>query len=303
MADSPVVSVLLPACNAQRYIREAIDSVLDQTFKDFELILLDDGSTDRTPVILQKYAKADRRVRVQRGENRGISTTLNEGLAVTRGSFIARMDADDVCYPERFAKQVGFLADHPDHVLVGSRCLLIDPGGYPICEKFDIVSDHEQIDAALMNMSWPLVHPAVMMRAESLRKIGGYDPRYRTNQDHDLFLRLAEHGRLANLPDVLLKYRQHLDSVGSNVIKERPRTHILVDIVRAAHERRGIPFVEPDPSNGKPLTLRELQMNWWWWALQAGNRKTARRRAMSIIRQAPFSPAAWRTLFCAIRGH
>jgi glycosyltransferase involved in cell wall biosynthesis len=303
MADVPTISVLMPAYNATRYLREAIDSVLAQSFADFELILLDDGSTDQTPQVLKEYAWRDARIRVHGGANRGISQTLNDGLAMARGEFIARMDADDISLPERFAKQVRFLREHPEHVLVGSRCMMIDPEGFPICEKFDIALDHEEINASLMKMGWPLVHPAVMMRAAAVRSIGGYDVTYRTNQDHDLFLRLAEIGRLANLPEVLLKYRQHLQSVGTKKLVEDPKARTVFQIVKAAHDRRGIGFIEPQTGKPGPATPMELRMNWWWWSLQAGNVSTARRHAWSMLREAPWSGTSWRAVYCALRGH
>lgn len=301
MADVPLISVLMPAYNARRYLREAVDSILAQTFGDFEFIIIDDGSTDDTPAILKSYAARDRRIRIQSGPNEGVSASLNKALALARGEFVARMDADDVSLPTRFEKQVQFLQQRPNYVLVGSRCMLIDPDGFPICEKTDIAFEHEEIDSLLLRMSWPLVHPAVMIRTDALRKVGGYDTRYRTNQDHDLFLRLGEVGRLANLSEVLLNYRQHFQSVGATKLASQAMT--VVDIVKAAHVRRSIPF--KDPSSGAPVLLRPIdyRRNWWWWALQAGNIATARRQAWAMLRDAPWSGEAWRAMYCAIRGH
>lgn len=301
MADAPLISVLMPAYNAQRYLRKAIESVLAQTLGDFELIIVDDGSTDATSTILKKYARKDARIRIKSGSNQGVSNALNSALELARGQFAARMDADDICYPTRFEKQAKFLQEHPDHVLVGSRCMLIDPDGYPICEKTDIALEHEEIDGLLLRMSWPLVHPAVMMRTETLRRIGGYNPEYRTNQDHDLFLRLAEVGRLANLPEILLGYRQHFQSVGATKLASQAMT--VVDIVRAAHQRRSVPF--ENPNSGAPVILRPIdyRRNWWWWSLQAGHLATARRQALAMLRASPFSREGWRALYCAIRGY
>lgn len=301
MADVPLISVLMPAYNARRYLREAVDSILAQSFGDYEFIIIDDGSTDDTLAILKRYAAKDRRIRIQSGPNEGVSASLNKALALARGEFVARMDADDVSLPTRFEKQVRFLQQRPDYVLVGSRCMLIDPDGFPICEKTDIAFEHEEIDSLLLRMSWPLVHPAVMMRTDALRKVGGYDTKYRTNQDHDLFLRLAEVGRLANLPEVLLNYRQHFQSVGATKLASHAMT--VVDIVKAAHARRSIPF--KDPSSGAPVLLRPIdyRRNWCWWALQAGNVATARRQAWAMLRDAPWSGEAWRFMYCALRGH
>jgi glycosyltransferase involved in cell wall biosynthesis len=301
MPDVPLISVLMPAYNARRYLREAVDSILAQTLDDFEFIIIDDGSSDGTPALLKGLAARDRRIRLQSGPNEGVSASLNKGLALARGEFIARMDADDVSLPTRFEKQLRFLQQRSNYVLVGSRCMLIDPDGFPICEKTDIAFDHEEIDALLLRMSWPIVHPAVMMRTDALRKVGGYDTRYRTNQDHDLFLRLAEVGRLANLPEVLLNYRQHFQSIGATKLASQAMT--VVDIVKSAHERRALPF--KDPTRGAPILLKPIdyRRNWWWWALQAGNIATARRQAWAMLRDAPWSSESWRAMYCAIRGH
>lgn len=301
MADAPLISVLMPAYNAQRYLRQAVDSVLAQTCRDFEFLIIDDGSTDDTPAILAEYAAKDPRIRIKTSKNQGVSNALNEALKLAQGQYVARMDADDVSLPTRFEKQARFLTEHPDYVLVGSRCMLIDPDGYPICEKTDIALDHEEIDSLLLRMSWPLVHPAVMIRTEKLRLIGGYNPQYRTNQDHDLFLRLAEVGRLANLPEVLLEYRQHFQSVGATKLASQAET--VVEIAKAAHLRRSIPFQVPN--SGAPVLLSPIdyRRNWWWWSLQAGNLVTARRQAWAMLRHSPWSRESWRALYCAIRGH
>ena len=286
--------------NGQKYLAEAIDSILAQTYRDFEFLIIDDGSTDDSPRILQEYGVRDQRLRVITRPNKGLTRSLNEGLELVRGTYLARMDSDDISLPTRLEKQASFLNEHPDHVGVGCRCMLIDPDGYPICEKRDIVLDHGQIDELLLNTSWPLVHPAVMIRAEAVRRIGGYDVRYRTNQDHDLFLRLAEIGKLANLDEVLFEYRQHFESVGFTKVESQTKT--VIEIARAAHQRRGIPFTEP--ADKKPQFLRPIDhhRNWTWWALAAKNRSTARRHAMALLRSAPFAKESWRAMYCALRG-
>src|SRR5579884_2731916 len=175
LANPPAVSVLMTVYNGQRYLPQAVRSILAQTFADYEFLIVDDGSTDRTPVILQQFSRVDARIRLFRHDNVGLTKSLNRALLHVRGRYLARMDADDVSLPERFARQVSFLEAHNEHVLIGGRCLLIDPDGYPICQKREIVYEHEQIDRSLMAMGWPLVHPAVMMRTEAVRKVGGYD--------------------------------------------------------------------------------------------------------------------------------
>lgn len=301
MVENPLVSVIMPVYNGRRYVREAVDSVLAQTFTHFEFIIVDDGSNDGTDKILSQYAAADKRIRIITRTNQGVTRSLNEGLEVATGTLIARMDADDISMPTRFEKQVRFLTTHPEHVLVGCRCLLVDPDGFPICEKRDIALHHEQIDALLLKMMWPLVHPAVMMRASAIKQVGNYDPRYRTNQDHDLFLRLAEIGKLANLPEILLRYRQHFQSVIFTKVASQANT--LTEISKSAHKRRGLVFSEPVSRNPHLLRETDHHRNWSWWALRAGNIRTARRHAFAVLRGAPVDRRSWRALFCALRGH
>ncbi len=212
MNPAPPITVLLAVYNGQQYLREALDSILAQTFTDFEFLIIDDGSTDLTLPILREYEKRDPRIRLVSRPNKGLTNTLNEGLSLARGEFLARMDADDFAMPARFEKQIAYLREHPDCVLLGSRVLLMDPDGLPIREMC-LERTHEQIDSAHLNRGWPIVHPATMMRMSALSQIGGYRDEFNTLEDLDLFLRLAEVGQLANLPELLLRYRQHFASV------------------------------------------------------------------------------------------
>ena len=299
--EQPTVSVLMTVYNGQRYLSAAVESVLEQTYHDFEFVIIDDGSTDSSPAILERYAKQDCRIRILTRSNKGLTKSLNEGLQHVRGRYLARMDADDISLPNRFEKQVTYLDEHPDRVLVGTRCILIDPDGLPICEKRHIVMEHEEIDTLLLRMSWPLVHPSVMMRTEVVKQVGGYDERYRTNQDHDLFLRLAEVGKLANLPEILLLYRQHFESIGFRRVAEQTST--VLEIARAAHARRGLPFdSHTRVERVQLLQPRDHRRNWAWWALAAGNVSTARRHALGVFRSEPFSKGSWRLFFSALRG-
>jgi glycosyltransferase involved in cell wall biosynthesis len=302
MSNSPLISVIMPVRNLRRYISSAIDSILAQTLGDFELLVVDDGSTDGTSEILAQYAKKDPRVRVLRGSADGIAKAMNMAVFEARGELMARMDGDDLCLPTRFEKQVRFLGENPQHVLIGSRCTMIDPEGRPICDKPGMPETHEQIDSLLLEMKWPLVHPAVMVRAGAIAKIGGYNECYRTVEDHDLFLRLAEVGKLANLKDVLLLYRQHFKSAVHTTVELQRRT--LMEIVTRACARRGIPVPE-SVKYFPPELISELEhrRNWVWWALAAGHPATARHHAWAVVRGLPFSKESWMAFLCAMRGY
>src|SRR5688572_12730012 len=131
MSGSPTVSCVMTVYNTAPYLREAVESILGQTFTDFEFIIIDDGSTDASPQILSDYAERDARIRLVSRPNTGIVKAANEGIGLSRGKYLARMDSDDVALPHRFATQVKYLDEHPDCVLVGSAAMFIDPYGVP----------------------------------------------------------------------------------------------------------------------------------------------------------------------------
>lgn len=297
----PRISVILAAYNSEKYLVQAVRSILQQTYRDFELLLFDDGSTDSTPRIVADFARQDPRVIAISRPNKGLTRTLNEGIERATGEYLARMDADDISLPERFEKQVAYLDAHPECVCLGTRVTLIDPYGSPI-RVGDHKLTHEQIESDLLQgIGWAIVHPAAMMRTESVRRIGGYREQFKTSQDLDLFLRLAEIGKLANLPEPLVQYRQHFESVNNTKAEEQWRVKSI--IVGDAYDRRGLP--RPDEWNfqrrvSKPIDLQIS--DWFWAALKAGNRSVARRHAKDLFYLRPFSPRTWKIVCCALRG-
>ena len=301
---APAVSVVMPVYNALRYLHDAVTSILQQTFRDFEFIILDDGSTDGSLELLKAFAAADRRVRLIAGEHVGYVELLNRGLAMARADLVARMDADDFALPQRLEKQVAYLREHPDCVLVGSQVIMMDKDSLPIAEMPGIPLEHEKIDEYLMLAGWPIVHPAVAMRRDAVLAAGCYDPAARPHEDHDLFLKLAERGRLANLPEVLLRYRRHYESVIYS--EEKAGGKGITPLVAAARQRRGLPPAPPEPWRDvvvpQSQRLRKQRQTWCWWALKAGNIKTARKHALALVRSAPFDLESWRVMYCAVRG-
>ena len=290
-----IVSVVMPVYNAERYLAEAVESVLAQTFKNFELIVVDDGSTDRSPFILEDFRAKDSRVRIITRPNTGIVGALNDGLAAASGEFIARADADDVSLPERFERQLAFLQQHPDYAVVGTRVLCVDPDGAPLRELFDIVS-HEEIDRRHFEDSTSsLAHPSVMMRADVVRSLGGYRKEFELAEDLDLWLRTAEHNRLANLREVLVHYRVHLESLCST--RRLDQRTIVRAVVANAHRRRGIPFVAASPPEPvSTITAMDIQRGWVWLALAGGYHKTAKKHAFAVVRRNLWIEENWRVL-------
>jgi glycosyltransferase involved in cell wall biosynthesis len=198
----PKISVLMPAYNAEKYITEAIDSILAQTFADFEFIIINDGSTDRTAEIVRSY-KDPRIVFVDNEKNQGLITVLNQGMDMARGEYIARMDADDISLPERFAKQIAFMDAHPDVGLLGTQLQIFGyrhwKSSYP--EKIGILDIHK------INH---INHPTVMLRKSVFDKYNlRYNHDYIACEDYELWSRVVRYTKVANLPDVLLKYRLH----------------------------------------------------------------------------------------------
>jgi glycosyltransferase involved in cell wall biosynthesis len=290
----------MPLYNTERHLPAALDSILAQTFTDFEIIAVDDGSKDNTLKILREYESRDPRLRVVSRPNTGIVGALNDGLALARADFIARMDGDDLCLPTRFEKQIDYLRQHPECVLVGSQVLLIDDEGDPICPHAQTRFTHEEIDHDHLNRGWPMIHPAIMMRRDAVEKIGRYREEYKWLEDLDLFLRLAEVGKLANLPDVLLKYRLHFHSVCHT--RADIQGPLKMKLYEETRKRRGINASEPDSPFPTPKKASETHRLWAWWALRAGNVSTARKHAMKTIFGAPLSFESWRIVACAVRG-
>ncbi len=302
MPAVPVVSIVMGAYNAQRYLPQAMESLLAQTMKDFELIVVDDGSTDSTPKILADFQKKDSRVRPARIAHGGIVDAANEGLRLAQSELIARADSDDIQLPCRLEKQIQFMSEHPEVVAVGSRLLVIEPYGSPLRESEHKLT-HDQIEAELLAGSgWALPQPAAMLRKSVAMAVGAYRNTYPWSEDLDLFLRMAEVGKLANLAEVLVKYRYHPGS--TNHKQHRVQLANKPQLLREAFRRRGLEaprelkFESPWDGN-----LAERYTSWVWAALKDKNLHGARRNAWAAVRKAPLSWQSWRAMACALRGH
>ena len=206
----PKVSVLMPVYNGQAYLREAVESILNQTLTDFEFIIVDDGSTDGTNAILQSYD--DRRMVMVCQEHRGLVASLNKGLAIARGEYVARIDSDDIALPDRLGRQVSFMSVRPEIGILGTACRLIDADG----RAHGLVqwpSDDLGIRWASL-LGSPFAHPTVLIRRDILLKNRlNYNAAYQACEDYDLWTRLLHWTRGANLTDPLVQYRVRSASV------------------------------------------------------------------------------------------
>jgi GT2 family glycosyltransferase len=208
---TPHITVVLPVRNGARWLGEALASVVGQSLAHWELLAIDDGSTDQTPAILAEFAGRDARIRPIRQEALGLVKALNRGLAEARAPLLARLDADDRALPERLARQAQHLGDNPDVGLLGSWANRIDEQGRPR-GRIAPATDPEELAGVLMRSN-PFVHSSVMFRTDLARRLGGFRPAFRAAEDYDLWLRIAETAKIANLPEPLVDYRWHEENV------------------------------------------------------------------------------------------
>ena len=205
--NPPVTSVVMSVYNGQAFLAEAVESILNQTFRDFEFIIIDDGSTDRTAEILTEHERKDGRIRIHRQENNGRAASLNIGIELAQGQYIARMDADDIALPSRLKAQLEFMERHPDVCVLGGAVELIDQQG-DVLRTVHPPQEDAEIQSRLLEDN-PMWHPTVMMRKEVASGADGYRKALLDADDYDLWLRISERSKLANLKAVVLRYRIH----------------------------------------------------------------------------------------------
>jgi glycosyltransferase involved in cell wall biosynthesis len=215
----PRVSVVMPVHDGEGQLEPAVESILNQSLRELELIVVDDGSTDRTPLLLQQFAQRDPRVRVHRQDHSGIVGALNRGCRLARGRYLARMDADDVALPDRLAKQVAFLDQHQGVALVGGSVEYILGEGRRTRLR-SLPTAPAEIAARLLVGKHCFVHPTVVMRAEAFAEVGGYRASFEGAEDADLWLRMAERFDLANIEDVVLAKRVHAGQVSTRRMEQ-----------------------------------------------------------------------------------
>jgi glycosyltransferase involved in cell wall biosynthesis len=208
----PEVSVVMSCYNASRWLHEAIDSVLAQTFEDFEFILVDDGSIDETWNIIQNYRDKDKRIVPISKKNTGLADSLNIGLGLAKGSWIARLDADDLCENIRLEKQISFVRNNPGVVLLGSGFVEIDEQSRAI-KKHHYPIGHHNLVCHLERLQRFFPHSSAFYRVDMARHVGGYNLRIRKAEDCRLWLELAAQGRIACLHQPLVKIRKHSSQI------------------------------------------------------------------------------------------
>ncbi len=250
MSEAPAVSVVMSVRDGERYLAAAIESVLTQTMRDLELVVVDDGSTDSSPQILAAYASKDDRVVVHRHANAGLAISLNRGIGYARSPLIARLDADDVAWPRRLELQLAYLARKPRIGLLGGAVAFIDEHDRQFAEVRYPTADAEIRRA--FSSTTPFVHSAVMMRREAFDAVGGYRAALLPAEDLDLWIRIGAVSELANLAETVVSYRIH---TGQSSLAELERQSRAVLAARVAWRARAQGL--PDPFERTALIDRE----------------------------------------------
>ncbi len=290
----------MPVFNTATYLSEALQSVLVQTYRDFELVVIDDGSTDESTKILNTFALRDARIRLIARGNRGLIATRNELLGAARGELLAWMDSDDVSLPGRFARQVEAFDLDPELMCVGSAAQCIDPEGenlnierWPL-EYHEIMADQQR--------GGGMRFPTTMMRTNAALRVGAFREPFRIGEDLDFLLRLSEFGKLVNLADVLYLYRQRIASVcatlGSDWILYRDQ------ILALAHERArdgqdrlqkgGVVAIDKSSPTDRKIAEWRVYINWAGYALSNSNFRLAWKYARAAIALRATSLTTWK---------
>ncbi len=300
MNTPPLISVLMPVYNSERYVAQAVDSILQQTCQDFEFIIIDDGSTDRSFKILKTYATKDCRIRLFSQTNRGISKTRNELLKHARGEFLAVMDSDDIASSHRLAWQVEFLRQHPEVVCVGGAQDWIDEAGRLLRHQQEAQEDAE-IQQQLLSGRVAINHPAAMFRRAAVLRVGGYDESFAQAEDLDLFLKLGEIGALANLSKTVVQYRQHTRSIsGSKQLEQVEFRRIAAE---QAWTRRGIKGAFTAIGAWRPYdrpSLHAYLLFYGWQFFNQGKRFAAISYGWRSVTTQPMDLEGWRLFVCAL---
>ena len=240
MDNPPILSVLMPVFNSELFVAEAIESILKQTFKDFEFLILDDASTDKSLEIIKNYESKDSRIKVYQNEkNLGVVESRNKLINLSKGKYIAWLDSDDIALPNRFEKQIKFLEDHPEIGLVGAFPIIIDEFGNKI-GKWSFETDPQKLKIELFFHS-PFLTSSVVIRKSALPQ-NFYDSKFPVAEDFDLYSKISEHSDTANIPEFLVKYR--INSKGLSKTNSEKMERLSIQVIQEHAEKLGIELEE-----------------------------------------------------------
>lgn len=231
--SSPLVSVLMSVYNGEAYLSEAIESILNQSMADFEFIIINDGSTDKSTEILKKYASKDRRIILVEQSNIGLTKSLNKALHLAKGKYIARQDSDDVSLPDRLKMQIDYLEKNSNYVMIGSKGILIDELGKKL-KDIEVLTDYHTINEYLLTNN-QFIHGSIAARRDTIVEIGGYRNKFKYAQDYDLWLRMSEEYFITNIQNPLYKLRRTSSSIS---ITKYDRQIAFATLARIFHTER-----------------------------------------------------------------
>ena len=237
MKNQPLVSIILPSYNGERYIKEAIESVLNQSFGNFELILINDGSIDKTADILEEYKNKDSRIKTIHQENIGLAKSLNKGIRLAKGKYIARMDDDDLWLKEKLEKQIDFIEKNPEIGLLGTGCYEVTDKGKIIGKKI-FPEKNQELQKDLIQYN-PFIHSSIMAKREVFDEVGLYDEKFRESEDYELWLRIAENYKIANLAEPLVTKRYCKKSLSP--AKDKEQLYFVLEAKKTAVRRGQYP--------------------------------------------------------------
>ena len=288
---NPILTVLTSCYNAAPYLNEAVTSILEQTFRDFEFLLIDDGSTDNTKEILNEYARLDSRITVVSKPNTGLASSLNYGLSMARGQWIARMDADDISLPQRFQEQVTFLSDHPGTVLLGAGCIEMNSTGVPIRKHYYPTTTQSLVGQLLCGKS-PFPHSSAVFGKSAVARLNGYRVRLNGAEDVDLWLRLSQDGEVRCLPEPLIWLRRHSGSITA----KNEKLMVLSMAAKVSYQLRILKY--PDPVAAEDLVYKRF-LDWLYFRLKTDGGLACRQFWLELwaaLEKNPSRSSAGRTL-------
>jgi len=238
--QAPEITVLMSCYNGSRWLDEAIKSVLNQTFDNFEFIIVDDGSLDNSLSIIKHHSEKDSRIVVITKSNTGLADSLNVGIGQARGEWIARLDADDICEPNRLEKQLALAKDDPRLVFIGSGLLEIDENGNGV-KSFKYPEHHALLVKNLYSARKFPPHSSAMYRTNVVREMGGYRPRIKRAEDCDLWMRMSESGELGAIKEPLVRIRKHAGQISHDEAGRRQKVDSRVAMTSYWLRRLGFP--------------------------------------------------------------
>lgn len=280
----------MPVYNAGDYLIDAVASIIQQDMGDWELICINDGSTDTSGQTLERFAALDPRIRVLHQSNQGIVDALNAGCAMARAPLLCRMDCDDLAMPTRLSLQTQFLQKNPKCCVVGGAILEMDSDGDRLGVS-RLPTAHNAIVDNLLHRKTGHFHPTTMIRAAALRAVDGYRKQYQWIEDHDLWLRLAGRAELANLHDVVLCYRQHASSVCWQ--RSEQQRELMNQLLTEAYRVRNLELPSGLLSSNLTMRTKAGPGKWARAAAKGGFPKTAYKHLRLLLNSG--SPVAYKT--------